>query len=165
MNLQEEMPSTLVTSELRQTLNVWSEPLISHPVDRSDIRRWAIAVYWPDEPPRLFWDEDYAKTTRWGGIIAPREFNPFAWPAIRPTDRMPRSAIRAIGQRTMNGGQTETFAAPIRPGDVVMSASALVDLQEKVGRLGLTLFKYTQTRWTNQRKEIVKTRISISIQY
>ena len=34
-------------------------------------------------------------TTRWGGIIAPREFNPFAWPAIRPADRAPKPAKRA----------------------------------------------------------------------
>ena len=43
-----------------------------------------IAVYWPDEPPRLYWDEEYARTTKWGGIIAPQEFNPFAWPPERP---------------------------------------------------------------------------------
>jgi hypothetical protein len=32
----------------------------------------------PEPPPREFVDADYA-TTRWGGLVAPREFNPFAW--------------------------------------------------------------------------------------
>ncbi|HZU76165.1 MAG TPA: MaoC family dehydratase N-terminal domain-containing protein, partial [Dehalococcoidia bacterium] len=56
--------------------DVWSEPRYSPPVSLSDIRKWAIAVYWPEVPPRIFWDEEYAKTTRWGGIIAPQDFNP-----------------------------------------------------------------------------------------
>ena len=41
-------------------------------------------------PPPLFWDEEYARTTRHGGVVAPGEFNPFAWftadgPVISPT--------------------------------------------------------------------------------
>ena len=39
----------------------------------------ALAVYYPDVPPRLFWDEEYARSTRHGGIVAPEDFNPFAW--------------------------------------------------------------------------------------
>jgi hypothetical protein len=52
---------------------------VSFPISESDIRRWAIATYYPDPPPRLFWDAAYAATTRHGGIVAPEEFNPFAW--------------------------------------------------------------------------------------
>ncbi len=52
---------------------------VSFPVSSSDIRRWALASALPPEPPpREFVDADYA-TTRWGGLVAPREFNPFAW--------------------------------------------------------------------------------------
>ena len=56
----------------------------SPPVALSDIRKHAIAVYWPDKPPRRFWDEDYARQTPWGGIVAPEDFNPFAWPIEGP---------------------------------------------------------------------------------
>jgi acyl dehydratase len=158
-------PTTLITQALKDSLNVWSEPEVSHPVDRSDLRKWAIAVYWPDVPPRIFWDEDYAGTTKFGGIIAPREFNPFAWPAIRPADRAPRPAKRSVGERTMNGGQKEVYGVPVRPGDVITSKIALVHMEEKVGKLGLTLYKSTETRWTNQKGEFVRSRISISIVY
>ena len=161
----EAAPSTLITQALRDSLNVWNEPQVSHPVDKSDLRKWAIAVYWPDMPPRIFWDDEYAKTTRWGGIIAPREFNPFAWPIDRPADRMPKPAKRKVGERSMNGGQTEKYGVQIRPGDVITAKTALVHMEEKVGKLGLTLYKSTETRWTNQKGEFVRSRISISIVY
>lgn len=161
----EAAPTTLITQALRDSLNVWSEPQVSHPVDCSDIRKWAIAVYWPDMPPKIFWDEAYAKSTRWGGIIAPREFNPFAWPIHRPADRMPKPAKRKVGERSMNGGQKETYGVQIRPGDVITAKTALVHMEEKVGKLGLTLYKSTETRWTNQKGEFVRSRISISIVY
>ena len=51
----------------------------SVPISLSDIRKWALAIYYPEVPPRLFWDEDYAANTSHGGIVAPEEFNPFAW--------------------------------------------------------------------------------------
>jgi hypothetical protein len=158
-------PTTLITQALKDSLNVWSEPQVSHTVDHSDIRKWAIAVYWPDVPPKLFWDEAYAKTTKYKGIIAPREFNPFAWPAIRPADRAPKPAKRAVGERSMNGGQTETYGVQVRPGDVITAKTALVKMEEKVGKLGLTLYKSTETRWTNQKGEFVRSRVSISIVY
>ena len=41
----EAAPSTLISQALRDSLNIWSEPLVSDPVDQSDLRKWAIAVY------------------------------------------------------------------------------------------------------------------------
>ncbi len=76
-------------------LGVWGEwGRWSAPIRDSDIRRWALAVYWPAMPPRRFWDEAYARTTRWGGIVAPDEFNPFAWPAFdAPADQTNRTGV------------------------------------------------------------------------
>ncbi|MYB42436.1 MAG: MaoC family dehydratase, partial [Chloroflexi bacterium] len=79
-----EEPETLVTEEMIEAKGVWGDEDTSHPVTESDIRKWAIATYWPDKPPPLYWDDDYARGTKWGGIIAPRDFNPFAWPVDRP---------------------------------------------------------------------------------
>ncbi len=39
----------------------WYRERVSFPVDFSDIRRWAIGVYWPEIPPEIFVNEDYAK--------------------------------------------------------------------------------------------------------
>jgi len=127
-------PATLITQAMREQLNVWSVPRVSHPIDASDMRRWAIAVYWPETPPRIFWDEAYAKTTRFRGIIAPREFNPFAWPAERPADMAPKPAKRSAGERSLNGRHTETYGVPMRVGDVITAMSALVRLDDRGGQ-------------------------------
>ncbi len=65
----------------------------------------------------------------------------------------------------MNGGQTDTFGVPMRPGDVVTARSRLKDWNERQTRLGLTLFTNTEIEWRNQDGELVKTRISVGIRY
>src|SRR5579871_1145519 len=142
---------TLVSPAMIESKGVWSREHVSPPVSRSDIRKWAIAVYWPQTPPRLFWDEEYARTTRWGGIIAPQDFNPFAWPIKADTALAPLiPSGSGKGKRGMNGGQTDTYFAPMRPGDVISSRTRLRDWNERETRLGLTLFMYTETEWWNQ---------------
>lgn len=75
---------TLVTQDMIDRKGVWGNERTSFPICESDIRRWAIATYWPEKPPALYWDAEYAKSTRYGGVIAPPDFNPFAWPLERP---------------------------------------------------------------------------------
>lgn len=160
---------TLVTAEMRERQGVWGEEHTSFPVTASDIRRWALAVYWPEVPPRLFWDEDYAKGTRWRGIVAPEEFNPFAWPVV---DRSGPGSPGALpgkpverGQNTMNGGTRDTWFARIRPGDVIRSRTRLSHWEERATRLGLTLFAFTETEWHNQDGELVRRRFGTQIRY
>jgi N-terminal half of MaoC dehydratase len=54
---------TLVTPEMEQHRGVWGDERVSYPVSESDIRKWAIAVYWGETPPRLYWDAEYARGT------------------------------------------------------------------------------------------------------
>jgi hypothetical protein len=157
---------TLVTPDMLETQGVWTREHSSPPIALSDIRKWAIAVYWPETPPRLFWDEAYARTTRWGGIIAPWDFNPFAWPVKRDfaVERaVPREGGK--GRRGMNGGQTDTFLLPMRPGDLIRSRTRLRDWNERQTRLGLTLFMYTETEWWNQADQLVKRHVQNFIRY
>ena len=159
--------TTLVTPELEQQEGVWVEGQTSFPVSESDIRKWAISSYWPDEPPPLFWDPEYAQTTRWGGIIAPQDFNPFAWPIKRPPRQAgpARSGPGGVALTGMNGGQVDTYGVPQRPGDVVTSRSRLKGWTESQTRLGLTMFLETEIEWRNQNDELVKRRISTAIRY
>lgn len=163
----EQKIETLVTPEMEARKGVWENLRVSPPIAESDIRKWAIASYWPDTPPRLFWDHEYAKGTRWGGIIAPNDFNPFAWPIDRPRTAggAPQGMGSTPGTRGMNGGQVETFGVPMRPGDVITSRTRLKDWNERTTRLGLTLFSETEMEWRNQNGELVKTRISTGIRY
>jgi len=140
-------------------------PVVSFAVDPSDIRRWALAVYYPEPAPAEFVDPTVAARGAWGGVVAPRDFNPFAWvDAYRP-DAYPwmRGMGTEPGYRGLNGGQRNRSFAPIRPGDVITSVATLIDAYEKVGRLGTMLFLIDESRWTNQRGDLVRiaTRTSI----
>ncbi len=162
----ESQPQTLVTDDMLQQKGVWGPERVAPPISESDIRKWAIAVYWPERPSRIYWDAEYAASTRWGGIIAPRDFNPFAWPVereIRPERATPRGG--GPGTRGMNGGQVDTYGAPMRPGDVVTARSRLMDWDERETRLGLTLFSRNETEWRNQRGELAKRRVQTGIRY
>ena len=128
----------------------------SPPASLSDIRKHAIAVYWPEKPPRLFWDEEYARQTSWGGIVAPEDFNPFAWPIDGP-GRFPYGVDLPETARTFNAGSDAEYFNPIRPGDVITAADTLVDVYQRTGQAGRLLFMVTETRWTNQRGQLVKT--------
>jgi len=159
---------TLVTPEMEQQKGVWGPETVSYPISESDIRKWAIAVYWPLTPPKLYYDAEYAKTTRFGGIVAPEDFNPFAWPIptgeFKPAGAVPGQEVKR-GSNVMNGGQVDTFGVRMRPGDVITSRSRLSHWEERQGRNGLTLFAYNETEWRNQNDEVVKTRVSTTIRY
>lgn len=163
--MTEAEPETLVTPDMHERKGVWGNERTSPPVAESDIRKWAIATYWPDKPPALYWDAEYAVTTRYGGIIAPPDFNPFAWPVERPARPQPAAGQGGRGRTGLNGGQTDTYGVPIRPGDVIRARTRLKEWNERQGRMGLMLYTFTETEWRNQHDELVRTRISTGIRY
>ncbi|MCW2495276.1 MaoC family dehydratase N-terminal domain-containing protein [Jatrophihabitans sp.] len=151
---------------------------VSYPVSASDIRRWAIAVYFPDRPPRQYWDAAYAATLPTGGIVAPEEFNPFAWmaavpeaPAIKPSSTHPDSVEIRLGVPgpgltfQLNAGMESEYGVWMRPGDVITSVTSLKHYRETAGRLGLMLITTLEDRWTNQAGELVQLAQSTSIRY
>src|SRR5262245_6066761 len=78
------MTATYISDAMREAVGRELDRRVSFPISASDIRKWAIAVYYPEPPPRLFWDEEFAAGTAHGGIVAPEDFNPFAWMAADP---------------------------------------------------------------------------------
>ena len=127
---------TLISPAMQEAKGKWGEPRISPPIAASDIRKWAIATYWPETPPQIYWDDDYAKTTKWGGDHRACRLQPvrLAGAARAPRGARPQPAggLRLTG---MNGGQTDTYGAPMRPGDVITARSAALGLQRAPGPL------------------------------
>ena len=163
------MPADLITDEMRAAIGTTMGRRVSYPVSASDIRRWAVAVYWPNEPPRRFWDAEYAGATRLGGIVAPEEFNPFAWMVaekeepevqIEPNDTDRTEKVLGITgpglKFQLNGGLETAYGVPIRPGDVITAVSSLADYTQREGRLGPMLMTVSLDTWTNQNDETVK---------
>ena len=152
---------------------------VSFPVSSSDIRRWAIAVYYPECPPGRFWDAAAAAVSRYGGIVAPEDFNPFAWMVAEPKE--PRTLATATDnpdaienglhvpgpglRHALNGGTHISYGVPMRPGDVITSVTVLAGYRERLGSLGLMLFTSIETVWTNQNGAMVKTGVSTVIRY
>ena len=169
------MPASNITAAMRDAVGRQLTRRVSFPVAESDIRRWAIAVYYPQEPPRRFWDEAYAKSTRYGGIVAPEDFNPFAWMAAEHEgasseggDNDPDNTELMLGipgaglKFQLNGGMEVDYGAPVRPGDVITSVNRLSGYTEREGRLGLMLFTTMEDSWANQQGDLVKrTRLTL----
>jgi hypothetical protein len=167
-----------ITAAMREAIGKQLTRRVSFPVAESDIRRWAIAVYYPQQPPRQFWDEAYAKSTRSGGIVAPEDFNPFAWMAAESEDP-PAEIGENDPDRTelmlgipgaglkfqLNGGLAVEYGTRMRPGDVITSVNRLAGYTEREGRLGLMLFTVMEDSWTNQDDELVKRTTMTLIRY
>lgn len=162
------MAETYITEEMRAEIGREHEQRVSFPVDEFAIRQWAIAIRWPDPPERLYWDKEYAKQTRFGGLIAPPYFNPFSYHVDEERMKGPSmqgTLSTAPGTRPLNGGGEVEYFEPIRPGDVITSVSKLADLYEREGRLGRMLFTINETRWTNQKGQLVRIYRGTGIRY
>ena len=134
-------------------------------VEREAIRRFADAV---DDPNPLYWDEDYAKNSRYGSIIAPPGFISAPWFSGRPTKWGSRDTIdpRATAElqaalakagygRGLDGGMEYEFFCPVRAGDTITSSSIIKDVVEREGRTGKIVFTITETTYTNQNGDLV----------
>jgi hypothetical protein len=163
------MPESNVSAAMRDVIGRQLTRRVSFPVSESDIRRWAIAVYYPEEPPRQFWDAEYAKSTRHGGIVAPEDFNPFAWmaaekdePSVQIEQNNPDRTEIVLGipgpglKYQLNGGMEVEYGTRMRPGDVITSVTRLAAYSEREGRLGLMLFTVSEDTWTNSGGDVVK---------
>lgn len=152
----------LVTDGMRRARGVWDDwGAWSAPIRDSDVRRWAIAVYWPEPPPRRFWDDTTA-----GGLVAPEEFNPFAWPAPEvPSTRS--SAARGRDRRPdpqqvrrrVNGGCRAVYGVPMRVDDRIRRRVRLQGWTAADSSRGRMLLVDYEHEWQNQHHELVRTAV------
>ena len=167
------MPDSAISPAMQAAVGTEISRRTSHPVTDSDIRRWALAVYWPGEPPPRYQGSG-------PGLVAPEEFNPFAW-SVAATSTHPDGAdgdqldpdrtelqigVPGPGLRFMlNGGMEAEYGVPIRAGDVLTSVNRLASYTEREGRLGLMLFTTLEDSWTNADGDLVKRARTTLIRY
>jgi hypothetical protein len=136
------------------------------PVGANDIARWAIATYWPERPPAAFLDPAVAEQGPWGSVVAPRDFDPFAWMPNRPwSGDWLWGMGTEPGKRVLNGGQRNLYGAPIRPGDVISATRRFVDVIERDTKRGPMVFFTSEQRWDNQDGETVRVGETTTIYY
>jgi acyl dehydratase len=120
-------------------------PAVSHRIELGAIRRFVEAI--GDRNP-LYTDAEYARTTRFGGIIAPPTF----LCTLRAGGVMPQLNF---GRVTLNGGNEYEWYRPVRPGDVITAQATLADVRAVDGRSGAMLILTSEIRYTNQDDELV----------
>ena len=65
------MTQSNISEAMRAAVGAEIGRSVSYPVGENDIRRWAIATYWPEEPPARYLDAPADGSP----MIAPEEFN------------------------------------------------------------------------------------------
>ena len=128
-------------------------------VEKGAIKKYAHAI---DDHNPLYWDDEYAKNSRYGSIVAPPGF--FGWPT-RWTGNMPAitklaenlvSALRQAGYtRLLDGGIEYEFFCPVRAGDILAVLSRIIRITGRETKSGNLVFSVIEGTYTNQSGDLV----------
>jgi len=152
-------PEDVVTPEMKSWIGR-EAPLGRDVVEKGAIKRFADAI---KDPNPLYRDEEYAKKTPYGGIIAPptiiHSLRGLGSGNLRPP--MPWTKTT-----TLNGGNDFEFFEPIRPGDVLTGTARLEDIRSRMTRgLGPMVITVTVMTYTNQKGEVVAKQTATGLTY
>ena len=172
--MAEEKSATLITPEIRALIGREADPVTAfETVEPGALRRFCQAIM--DDDP-VYWNAEYAKQTRYGGVIAPPLYSAFSnrrrsgtpdpldrfkddpdWDGTSPppgaAPRVEPGALPPVNlplQRLLNGGVSAEFFAYSRPGDRITGKRKYIDISERTGRTGLMVIILTETAYTNQ---------------
>jgi acyl dehydratase len=120
-------------------------PMVTMTVEAGAIRLFAEAI---GDPNPLYRDPEYARSTRWGGIIAPPTF----LCVLNAPVPLPRFDY---GTMVLNGGTVFECFLPVRPGDVISAQGRLENVRAVRGRSGEMLMTDHEVRYLNQDGQLV----------
>ena len=144
-----------ISQEMRDGVGVESEPL-SHQVELGAIIKFAEAI---GDPNPIFNDEEAARKTRYGGILAPPTF-------LRSMRAGPAKVeVRSPYGAALDGGSEWEYFEPVRPGDRISVTMKVSDMFEREGRLGNMLFIIRETSYVNQFGKTVALQRGTGISY
>jgi acyl dehydratase len=140
---------SMISDEIQSMIGMWAEPVVLE-VERGAIARYADAI---DDPNPLFRNEEYAKNSKYGGIIAPPGF--FGWPVgggdIEAGMSRVVGAVAESGMlRILDGGIELNFFVPVRAGDTLVTYGKLADVREKQTSQGKMLVLIIEQKYLNQ---------------
>lgn len=149
-------PTTFLTEEMRQQAIGLEGPPVTTEIEKGAIIKFAQAI--EDDNP-VFNDEEAARKSQYGGLIAPPTFL-----------RSVRSSRREVPfdipyNNALDGGSDWEYFEPVRPGDLITTVSRINDMQERSGRMGVMIITTTVTTYTNQFDQVVATQTTTGIRY
>ncbi|MCJ7763970.1 MAG: MaoC family dehydratase N-terminal domain-containing protein [Dehalococcoidales bacterium] len=133
-------------SELESRIGVEETPLV-YDIERGMIKRFARAL---GDPNPLWQDEDYAEKSGYGGIVAPPNFI-----LTLGFDRVLEAFISDASLTVLHGSTELECHQPARPGDVITVTAKIVNVRERQGKVGTTVFVTFEMVYKNQRQEVV----------
>lgn len=119
----------------------------TYEVTKEEIAEFAQSI---GETHPLYTDEAYAKTTAYGGVIAPPTF----CVVFRSRAMLPDLKL-SYGKRGFDGGKECQFFKPIQAGDTITGVDRIAEVYEKTGRSGSMIFVVRESELTNQHGEKV----------
>jgi len=127
----------------------------------TDIRRWVQAM---DYPNPIHWDEEFARASKFKGIIAPQSFTVCM---DYGHGAHPASIGKIAGSHLIFGGEEWWFyGAPIRPGDKLFQSRRFDGYQVTETKFaGPTMFSRGDTVHRNQHGALVAKERSTAIRY
>jgi len=131
------------------------------PVAATDIRRWVMAM---DYPNPLHWDEEFARASRFGRLVAPQSFAA----AMDYVHGVRPSLVGHIpGSHMIFGGEEWWFYGPrIFPGDRIDHERIFQGYKLAETKFaGETMFSFGDTIHKNQHGEVIAKARSTSIRY
>ena len=167
------MQATYITPEIKALIGLEGAPQTTcEPVERSEVRRFAQAVM--DDDP-IFWNDSYAKNTRYGSVVAPPLFplfahrrspespDPLDTASTDPdfdgfvgllTSGLPPVPLPMLPRLLNGGNEVELYQLPSL-GDHITARAKYADINEKTGRSGTMVFIVVETRYTNQHDDLL----------
>lgn len=138
---------SLITDEMKNLIGMEFGPFV-YEVEKGVIRKVAEAI---GDPNPLWQDEEYAKRSRYGSIIA----SPTFLLSLRYDEVTQRlTELECPLREAMNAGSEIEYFQPIRPGDVITVRAKITDVREREGRSGKLLFFPVDLTYENQKGEL-----------
>jgi len=140
--------NSLLNDEFRDKIGAEWEVGV-YEVEKGMIRKFARAI---DDPNPLWQDEEYARQSQYGGIIAPPTFI-----VTIGGEQFGEKVIASLFRDGLLHGSTELECyQPIRPGDKIAVTVKLANVRERQGsKSGKMMFVTFDITYRNQRNELV----------
>ena len=130
----------------KSIVGVWSRP-VANVVEQGAVRKFADAI---GDPNRLYRDEEYARGTRFGRLIAPPTF-------CRTFDFGIIEGLDIAQEGLIHGEQSFHFERPIYVGEELWCSECLTDTYTRSGGSGKMTFLILEQKGETKDGELVFT--------
>lgn len=143
----------MLPEEAKSFIGRVATPMILE-VEKGAIKKYADAV---GDENLLFWDEEYARNSRYGSIVAQPGF--FGWPLkwkgtfvliTKLRDEFMQRMAEIGFPRLLDAGIEYEFFSPVRAGDTLTASLEIESITAKEGKRGTMLTCINKTSYYNQ---------------